>query len=442
MTLKHPKVVCGKDGFFFLGGEDSNGLDRFLTGKETLPPLARSVWEENSRKWRERLVGAAFVGLIVPEAHVIYSDKLPDDFKLVERRPVHEVLEIVGDRFFYAERLLKQLREDGLTVYTGHDSHWTEYAALETWLKIRGGLGCHTSFNTKYELSLQHEEQDLLSKVTNEDDPRRFERTYSSPDAQILFRSDILNKGNLALLYNSKAPPKRLIAFTTSFGLRLVPFMGADFREVLLVYGTAIDWNLISTWHPDSVLMEMPERFVHWPAMGTESPTTLIAMLTRSKRSGQFTFEKRDFPVSPESGALLEKLGAIERWLGSDERSAKSDLGEIIFDDKSATQELETFISLMRRHQQLLPTVVGMYRNQTYLSCAFDLVDKKELRGAHLPFIPKSEMGSLVRIRILLREKRVEEARHEVNDHIKRFAQSKEINWYASYLGISPVPSL
>jgi hypothetical protein len=440
MMAHHPKVIFGKDSFLFLGGEDANGLDRFLTGRETLSPIARRIWQENTEKRLARTPG--LVGLIVPEAHVIYRDKLPDSFRLSDRRPAHDVLEIAGDAFFYADALLERLRAEGVTVFTGHDSHWTEYAARAAWLKIRGRLGCHEKFETGYALSLQHEEQDLLAKVAPPDDPRLFRRPFSRPDAILVFSSHIAKKGGVALFYNPKAPPRRLMAFMTSFGLRLTPFLGADFREVIAVYGTAVDWRLWSQWRPDCVLMEMPERFLHWPAIDSEAPTTLIAMLGRAERrdaAGPFFTMGRDLSfLSPESQALAEAFTAMERWLDSGENGVGASAAATLAAHGLDGHGLD-FARILRQTPNLFRLATGMHRTDVALYSAFDQVDRRILRAEHLPFIPDGEMGSLVRIRIILRENRPADARSELVTHIARFGFSHESLWFAKYLDVAPL---
>lgn len=438
MSLKHEKVIHGKNDFLFLGGADSNDLISHITGKQKLSENAKLIWRENIRNIESRFPNA--VGLIVPEAHVIYNDFLPDDIVLAKERPVHSVMEITSKTFNYVETLLRNARAEGVEVYTGNDSHWTEEAALLAWKRIRGKLGRDFEFISHYIPDSRREHRDLLTKIINEEEAKLLPAApQTASNAEMVLSTNILNKGLIALFSNKNAPPGRLLAFCTSFSTRLSQAYAADFREVLWVYGTAIDWSLVQDWAPDEVLVEMPERFLHAPTIDAPTPISLLAVIARASLDAVsrrcFYFNPTASELSLESRNLAERLRVVDTWLGSALLEGRMPRSSELLEQGLTDAAVEVALAV-RENPKLFRLLVGMARDDATLYEAFRAVDEKKLHSNHLLWLPNSEMVSLTKIRALLKEGRDSSARIQLNDHVGRFEASAETEYYRSYLKV------
>ncbi|HYP62802.1 MAG TPA: hypothetical protein VEQ16_02885, partial [Acidocella sp.] len=153
------KAIIGKDDFLFLGGADSNDLIAHISGDMKIRDTALKILKHNAAILN-RLTCPKLL-LVVPEAHVVYQDLLPDDIKVSEDRPIMQALPILGEAAVYPLQKLRNLRAKGVCVYTGHDSHWTETAAFETYISLRHKLNMTGKFKYFYEPSPSREARDL-----------------------------------------------------------------------------------------------------------------------------------------------------------------------------------------------------------------------------------------------------------------------------------------
>ena len=92
-----PKALAGIDGFLFLNGLDANELLDYFQGAKTISSGALHVHRHN-----KSVIGnldIPFVGIIVPEAHVMYPEKLPKDITIVADRPLtRSIAEMAAQR--------------------------------------------------------------------------------------------------------------------------------------------------------------------------------------------------------------------------------------------------------------------------------------------------------------------------------------------------------
>ena len=428
------KAIEGKDSFLFLGGADANDLEAHLTGARGVERGAHTIWSENVRA--RRALGDNLHGVIVPEAHVVYSDKLPGWFRVGEDRPVCVLARRLASHFTYLLDTLRESRRKGIEVYTGNDSHWTEPAAREGWIAVRPKLGLRTDFTSGYPADKDREARDLLVSGASEGQERDL-RTWAAINARIVLHTRILNKGLVCLFHNEKADAGRLLVFGTSFSVRLIPCYVEDFREVLFVYGTSIDQGIVKLFRPDKIFMEMPERFLHFPAPDGAAPTTLIGTVARASllddNSACFTHAADTQALSDPAKEVLELFREVDNRLTA-LLSGRSMTGSRTGRHTLMLDTLFNVAPMLRAEPGLLPIFFGHYRSVPALYNAFKAVDEGHIDERCLELLPNSEMATLIRIRILVRQGRTSEAAALTTTVMDRFGLSQESKYFAKLL--------
>lgn len=288
-----PKAILGKDEFLFLGGADSNELIEHLTGKAQLSARASQLIAANQKVLASH--AKRYATLIIPEAHVVYGDKLPENVKILPDRPATAALPHFGKNTLYAADFLCAKRAEGLRVYTGRDSHWSEPAAFATYQELRKMVGVTSDFAPLLQPSYDIEAEDLLQRdkdaaIAQEHRIRAARQTGLG--SHVIYNNLILNHGSLAVLENT-ARTGVALCFGTSFSTRLMAAYASDFRYVVFVYRTSCDPYLIDLLKPDVVFQELPERFVHYPSRA-RAGGTLMAMLSGALERPRASIHAKD----------------------------------------------------------------------------------------------------------------------------------------------------
>lgn len=279
-------VVVGKDGWLFLGDPDAlahyRGLDP-LTERE-LDTWRRVVTQR--RDWlAER--GIAYLLVLVPDKHLIYSEYMPDSLpRTTDIDPLGQLshhlrsttdVEVLDLR----PPLIDAKGQD--RIYHKTDSHWndvgayTAYRAIHAQLQVmlaaladvppvrieRGhhveaGLGLASTVG----LAERYPEEVLEARII---EPRA--TTKPEPVTAPSKPADVLRK--IEYDQPDRSLP-RAVMFRDSFGNALIPYVAEDFSHIVYVWGRDIDPDLVIRERPDVVIQEIVGRFLGRRPKGIE----------------------------------------------------------------------------------------------------------------------------------------------------------------------------
>jgi hypothetical protein len=433
MTISE-KAMMGRNGFLFLNGKDSNNLLGHLAGEVPLLTSALSVHRHN-RTVIERL-SVPFLGIIVPEAHCVYPENLPDGIEISAARPVREVLDQMAPGYHYPLEELLAYKAQGGTVYTGRDSHWTQPAALECYKTLRGRIGRTRDLELAYQPSLDSETGDLsigsYHDVVNAERQRMFgqETSYFN-----VFASLILNHGNVLVLYNPKGKG-RCLAFGTSFSTRLVPAYASDFEEVVFCYGTTVDPAMVRLVKPDCVISELPERFLHFPSYAVEGSTLISLLLGLHDHKDKSTAQIKAQTSVPNHVAELGAFfaGVNARAMGHPALQFMRQLEQELPDLAERVALLAPFLGEPMQKTALRLLLSGQFYNRGLVAQVSKFVDDGLLDIGKLALVPNSEAGLLTQIRILIRAGLNIRAAERLEHLFAQFSTGVEADYYATLL--------
>tara|TARA_R100000935_G_scaffold58322_1_gene94891 strand:+ start:4126 stop:5469 length:1344 start_codon:yes stop_codon:yes gene_type:complete len=433
MTISD-KAMLGKNDFLFLNGRDSNNLLGHLAGQIPLKNATHTIHKHN-KKIIDGL-GVPFLGIIVPEAHCIYPEHLPNGISISENRPVREVIGDMAKGYFYPLEHLLAYKAQGGTVYTGRDSHWTQPAALECYQALRGSIGRTHLMSLAYQPSLDAETGDLSAqshKIVIQNERKLIAQIKTSYIN--VFASRILNHGNVIVTYNP-AGKGRCLAFGTSFSTRLVPAYASDFEEVVFCYGTTADPAIVKLVQPDCVICELPERFLHFPTYSVAGSTLISLLLGLHDHKGTSTAQlKAGAPVSDKVAALGEIFAGINaRAMGQPARKLMTHLERV---DQSLARRialLAPFLKEPMEKRALRLLLSGQFYNKALLAQVSKHVDDGLLDIGRVALVPDSEAGLLTQIRIFLRADLEVHARQALDKLQDQFDTSPEAAYYENKL--------
>ena len=430
------KAMRGRNGFLFLNGKDSNNLVEHLQGVAEVLPSAYRVHEMNRRLVENLEI--PFLGIVVPEAHCVYPEELPDGVNApTERRPVNRVLSAMASGYVYALNILKEYKLAGGTVFTGRDSHWTQPAALETYRALRGTLGRSHEFQLSYEPRNDAEVGDLAIGLRDHViAAERLNQSQIRLGYRTLFASNILNHGNITILHNENGNG-RCLAFGTSFSTRLVPAYASDFREVIFCYGTTIDPFMIDLVRPDCVISELPERLLHFPALAVRGGTLVALVLGLSEQRNPTLPTNLDLGTEGPSS-----LNEITKVIGSAASLARvKTAGSLLKSIESVDLDLGFRFALLMRHLNepnsalsLRLLLSGQFYNRIVIRKASEMIDSGQLGLTDVPLLPDSENALLAKIRIYLRAGLPGHAAETLARTTTMFGDSHETEYYRDYL--------
>ena len=428
------KAMMGSNGFLFLNGKDSNNLLGHLAGTEGLRKAAHTIHQHN-RAVIEAM-GLPFLGMIVPEAHCLYPEHLPDGITISEDRPVRAVLADMAPGYHYMLPQLQAYKAAGGTVYTGRDSHWTQPAALECYRALRGQIGRTGPLELAYTPSDSWETGDLSMGSPQElMAAERLRIAQLETNYTNVFASRILNHGNVMVLYNPKGKG-RCLAFGTSFSTRLVPAYASDFAEVVFCYGTTVDPVMAQLVKPDCVICELPERFLHFPAFAVEGSTLISLLLGLHDHKGKSTAQlKATVPVPDDVAALGAFFaGANARAMGQPARDFMSALERESPGLAERVALLAPFLREPMAKTGLRLLLLGQYFNRGLLAQVARFVDDGLLDIGRLALVPDSEAGLLTQIRILIRAGLYQRAGTTLDKLLIGFDEGPEASYFATML--------
>ncbi len=127
-------VVEGKDGWLFLDESDSIEIMRLYTDPTYMPTRVVDAWTKALKERRDYFAerGITYLTLVVPDACLVYPEKLPESVTMADATPFSMIAAQLDDEtlqqcVYPVEALVagRSVRE----TYRPTDSHWTDWGA-------------------------------------------------------------------------------------------------------------------------------------------------------------------------------------------------------------------------------------------------------------------------------------------------------------------------
>lgn len=277
-------LLAGRDGWLFWIGTNSQNLQLYRGSFETKYRLWRWTRLIVDRAERCRRAGTRYLQLIVPDKLSIYDNKLVS-------REVDPNLSFglrLGGKVAAAGwpdtciDLFSPLRSerDERQLYLRTDTHFTPAGYMVAYRAICAATGAEPARQVLAgRFSSESCETDLGSKLHPPErevcEVYQFDRQARRVDANALVehREEQLRHvpgiqaGSRIVLRNDlpEADPRRIVLFGDSYTFHetgLGAMLAETFREVHLVWSSALDLDYVSRVRPDLLIHEIAERFV------------------------------------------------------------------------------------------------------------------------------------------------------------------------------------
>ncbi|HKO38093.1 MAG TPA: hypothetical protein VJU14_06970 [Solirubrobacterales bacterium] len=265
------RVLIGRDDWLFLRGDRNDAIGQH-TGRVRFDEGAREQLLElisNRRKTVERL-GATWLTAIVPDKEMVYADFLPPEIVPVERRPVHDYLEVVDAAGASAVYMLEEMRSASAAgdLYMRTDTHWNYRGAFIAYQSI-----CRRLESLGVDLDQIAEDWIRWTEVPSQGDlgsklyPEVVEgtetvaRLYPSW-GRLVHDNKVRNHGRVLIHEQEEAGRPTCVVFGESFGPTLLFFLKESFRRVVFVHTSMLVPEVIEIERPEVVISLPIERFL------------------------------------------------------------------------------------------------------------------------------------------------------------------------------------
>jgi hypothetical protein len=283
------KFIRGKDGWLFLAGDTNDVLGQH-SGERRFSDFhlerMRLLLEERSEWLAGR--GVPYFFLVGPDAHSVHPEKLPDDFQVAERRPIHQLIDHLAARSSF--RIIYPLDElweqKQRRVYTQTSTHWTQLGALVA-------LGALTDAMSPVVPVKRLAEKDVVQ--IKEMRPGDLGEKVRPPEESLHVWTEPRD-GRSGLAYDNRIPNhgRRIefasirgegicLVFGDSFANSLLPLLAQSFRGLVFAHMPTLDRSLVEEVEPDVVVTVAAERFLIRPPDDGHAPSLLD--LEREKRA-------------------------------------------------------------------------------------------------------------------------------------------------------------
>jgi acetyltransferase AlgX (SGNH hydrolase-like protein) len=269
--LKDGKVLRGKDGWLFLDGDSNHVLDQHR-GELRLSASQVEGWSRllETRVEVTRGLGSPYHFMVAPNTHAIYDDKLPDDVRTSEIRPVHQIIDDLAEhnsfaRVIYPLEELKLAKTDRI-VCSRIDSHWNEFGAYVAYERLADVIERYVQMRRLSREDLAFFEYQSVGDLGYKLDP--------VPSAPITFAylpygtsyvvhdNCVEGTGTVIETRCPDAPPTTCVLIGDSYAWYLLRFLSESFRRFVFVQATTVDFEFLAAQSPDMVISVIAERFL------------------------------------------------------------------------------------------------------------------------------------------------------------------------------------
>ena len=262
-------VVQGRNGHLFLGSQAGFDYPLFTSSRpfnEPLIELWKRTLRRRARELRQR--GVPFVFVLVPDAHSVCREDLPDG--------TDRDFEAPGDIFLAAMRdvddvIFVDVRGDllgargGLPIYRRTDSHWTQYGAYVGYRAFCKAIAPFVDVTQiaarDVEFRFRHFFGDLGVLVEPEQSEKTPRATIANHPYERRYENEGLGRLGVLETQSASARACRALFFRDSFMTDQFEFIGGSFSDVLTAgTTTSVFLDAVDTWKPDIVVNQVGER--------------------------------------------------------------------------------------------------------------------------------------------------------------------------------------
>ena len=262
-------VVQGRNKRLFLGRQIPFDIDLFTSGA---PFQADELW-----RWecclRRRAAELArrsipYVFYVVPDAHSVYPEDLPDgvrhDFRTPGQIFLDAMKDVPGVVFVYPLAELRTAKGD-LDPYKINDTHWSHYGSLVGYRSFCAALPPRLDFTevstADVDFTMRRMYGDLGSMVEPEQVAWAPVASIRNHHSQVVFENNGVSRLNVVETTSNTAAGGRAMFFRDSFMTDQAQYIACSFSNTLLA-GTTTRLHLeeVDRWRPDIVVSQVCER--------------------------------------------------------------------------------------------------------------------------------------------------------------------------------------
>ena len=270
-------VLEGQDGWLFLKTFDNIDVIRLYTEDYAIEASVYRRWAAVLARRRAHFAreGIGYVTLIVPDAHLVYRDKLPDDIRLCELSPFARLAALLDDSD--RQQVVYPLTEliDNRPVqetYQAVDSHWSDWGSWLGYLATMRAVAAQCPRVRVLELDdidwwWRATFGALGSVMTPERSVTVQSARVKNPSARVVRQiTTEVREGYTVMEQDAPDLPVAVI-FRDSFMTAPAKFFAESFRRTVFVSSpNTVYYDLIEQERPDVVIHEVGERrLLHAP---------------------------------------------------------------------------------------------------------------------------------------------------------------------------------
>lgn len=265
------RVLQGREGWLFLQGDRNDALGQH-SGRISFDDRQLADLRGLMSRRRETAAahGATWLTAVVPDKEMVYAEFLPPEVALVDRRPIHDYLDVAADAGAPAIYMLEEMRQAAAAgdVYMRTDTHWNYRGAFVAYLAICRelqalGIDLDLVQEEWVEWSEEPKQGDLGSKLY----PQVVEGSNLIASifpsfGHLVYDNQVRNHGRVLIHEQEDRSRPTCLVFGESFGPNLLFFLKESFRRVVFVHTSMLIPELIELERPDVVLSLPIERFL------------------------------------------------------------------------------------------------------------------------------------------------------------------------------------
>jgi len=260
------KVVEGRNKRLFIAN-DSNEVIKQHRGERLLNDSQVKAWRRviETRYAFCTVKGISYRLMIVPDAHAVHKDELPQLDNINAERPIDQISSALYDHSYISYPLveLKDAAKIGES-YHPVDSHYTAYGAYVCYKRIMQDLRVNIPI-------LEDNDVELITKMGSGDLGEKFsphrvanytECVVKQGNAKKVWNNAVTNRGHISVWVNSNSSLPTCVLFTDSYGWKIQRFLAESFSKLFIIHSPLLEHDAIDVLKPNIVLSLMAERFL------------------------------------------------------------------------------------------------------------------------------------------------------------------------------------
>jgi hypothetical protein len=269
-------VMIGKNNMFFSALEP---YQKDFIGIDMYPRSQVNDMYHIAQEKQDILAanGIPFFLVLVPAKQTVYSELMPDYFRLQHTRPsfMDRIAERISKEkinFMCLTDTLINLKQQypERQLFYNYDTHWTEYGAFRSYQSVMNWI---YSIDTSYGRPMRENEITIDTFKDNQADLAKclivndiYKRTrYNIQPVlwdTVLMEKIIEKDHGPTFIYRNPKGHGRVLFFRDSYMLQWAPFFTHHFKECILIWDHHMYMDEIMKYKPDIVIEEVGEFYI------------------------------------------------------------------------------------------------------------------------------------------------------------------------------------